>query len=170
MTETTNRAERRRNLWPWAIAAGLTLAVGINLAMVWIAVSHRSQPVPGDVEQDALDYDQTIAKQRASAALGWRVTLGACRIEADGACEVVLEVVDRDGRGIDGLHGTIVARRADDARLDREADIRELGVGRYGGTLESSTQGLHVLSIALEHGDEKWSETRELWVEGSTSP
>lgn len=161
------RGGKRRSLWPWAIAGGLTLAVGINLTMVWIAVANRSPLVPGDIEQDALDYDQAIARKRATAALGWRVTLGTCRIGADGACEVVLEVVDRDGHGIAGLQGTIVSRRADDPRFDREAEIRELGVGRYGGTLQSSARGLHALSIALEHGDETWSDTRELWVEGS---
>jgi nitrogen fixation protein FixH len=159
----------RRNLWPWAITAGLTLAVSINLGMVWIAVTHRSSPVPGDIERDALEFDQSIARQRESAALGWRVTFDPCRIGADGTCEVILAVVDRDGRAIDGLHGRIVARRADDATFDREAEIRELGVGRYGGTLPASAKGLHALTIALELGERRWSQTRELWVQ-ETSP
>ncbi len=160
----------RRSVWPWAIALGLTTAVGINLCMVWIAVANRSPAVPGDPERDALAYDEIIARQRASTALGWRVDVGPCQLDDRGACEITLEVVDRAGKGIDGLRGHIVARRSDSAELDRDASLRALGVGRYAGTLAPSATGLYALAVELDGEAEQWFGTHELWIPKSGAP
>jgi nitrogen fixation protein FixH len=160
---------RRRSLWPWGIIAGLTLAVSINLTMVWIALSHRSPMVPGDTEQDALAFDETIARRRAAVALGWRVTVSPCvRDEHD--CVVLLDVVDRSGHAVSGLHGRAVARRADDARFDRASELHALAPGRYRGSFSPGATGVYALEIELAGGPAPWLGTRELWVPGTSAP
>lgn len=158
----------RRAAGPWAVVLGLITAVAINLGMVWIAVAHRSAPVPGDPEADALGFDDTLAQRRASAALGWRVEVGPCRTGAAGQCELTIDVLDRDGRGVEDLRGRVVARRADDASFDRDAELRPLGLGHYAATLPTGAPGRYALAITLDGEASAWGGERELWVPATT--
>lgn len=156
--------EPRSKAGPWPVVIGLVAAVSINLGMVWVAVAHRSAPVPGDPEADAVAFDETLAQRRASAALGWHVEIGSCRPDASGACALTIDVADRDGHGVEGLLGELVARRADDARFDREAELSPLGRGHYVATLPSGPKGRYALTIALHGEGGAWADERELWV------
>lgn len=161
---------QRRSLWPWAITAGLTIAVSLNLTMVWIALSHRSAMAPGDTELDALAFDDTIARRRAAAALGWRVRVVPCQVDAQGQCTLELEVVDRSGHAVEGLHGHAMARRADDSRFDRSTELHATGPGRYRGSFPPGAAGAYALEIELAGGEAPWLGTRELWVPATETP
>lgn len=153
--------KRPRSPWPYAIAAGLAAAVGINLTMVWIAVAHPSAMVAGDHEADALTYDRVIEARAAAQELGWQVDVQPCAApDADG-CEIVFEVRDRDGRAVPGLHGTVDARRADAAALDRTATIEATDVvGRYRAAVQFARPGMYALAIVLDGGPARWFDER----------
>jgi nitrogen fixation protein FixH len=158
---------RRRSPWPLGITAALVIAVSINLTMVWIAVAHRSPLVPGDPEADALAFDDTLARRRATALLGWNIRVHACVPAPDGACSITLEIADATGHAIDGLEGRVTARRADDARFDRSAELHARGDGRYVAQLPAGPAGAHALTIEIDGRDAHWQDTRELWIPGA---
>ncbi len=147
--------------WPFAIATSLAIVVGINLVMVWIAVTNPSAPAVGDYEADALAYDRVIEARAAARSLGWRVDVTPCVTPDRRGCEVVVEVRDSQGRGVTGLHGTLDARRADVTALDRSSTIEPAEVaGRYHALLPLARPGSYALAIVLDGGPARWFDER----------
>lgn len=164
----------RRSPWPWAIALGLGAGVAANLWMVSIAVRNGSVPVPGDIQHELVAYEEVAQAHRAAAALGWRVDLDRCVPEATtdaaAACRMAVHVTDESGHAVTGLHGSIVARRGDDAAFDREAQLVARDGGDYEVVLPLVRGGLYRLDVALQGGAAPWLGTRELLARESGTP
>lgn len=156
----------RENPWPWGIAIGLGVVVAVNAFMIHIALSHPSIPASRDHYGESQHWDEVQAERGRSQALGWRVELQPCgELSADG-CALVLHVRDHAGAAVTGLRGTITAQRADDPRLDREAEVIASGgeSGRYEARLSLAEPGLYALSIRLEGGPAPWVDARRIQV------
>jgi nitrogen fixation protein FixH len=120
---------RERSAWrlfPWAIAAFMTIVVAVNLGMVWSAL----HTFPGQAGGDGFDlsnrYDAVLDRVAAQAALGWSVTA-----EIDAARHAIVLVTDRSHAALAGatLEGT--ARRPVGASEETRLVFRETGPGRY---------------------------------------
>jgi nitrogen fixation protein FixH len=155
----------RRNPWPWGIGIGLGVVVAVNALMIHIAISHPSAPASRDHYGESQRWDEVQAARGRSRALGWRVELEPCAsLGADG-CPLVLRVRDAAGLPVAGLHGTIVAQRADDPALDREAEVvARAELGGYEARLALARPGLYALSIRLEGGAAAWVDERRILV------
>ncbi|MGE0829770.1 MAG: FixH family protein [Hyphomonadaceae bacterium] len=84
-------------------------------------------------------YNEILAEKRAQAALGWRAS-AALQSEADGAA-LLVRVIDREGRGVNGLWLEGALRRPLDARLDRALSFTPAGDGLYRAALEPLAAG-----------------------------
>lgn len=76
--------------WQWPLLIGLALAftVGVNVVMLFAAGSDpNGTVVEPDYYRKAVEWDRTMARRAASAALGWTAsaTLGAIGDAADAA-------------------------------------------------------------------------------------
>jgi nitrogen fixation protein FixH len=160
------------NPWPWGIGAGLGVVVAVNALMLHIAISNPSAPASRDHYGDSLRWNEVQAERGRARALGWRVEVQPCAalLQAEG-CPLVLRVRDAADRPVAGLHGTIVAQRADDPALDREAEVTASpGVGDYVARLPLARPGLYTLSIRLEGGPALWVDQRRIHVPGAVAP
>lgn len=154
----------RSSGWPWGIALGLFAVIAINLTMVWIAVSHPSAPASDDHYAEAERYDEELDERTRALELGWRVDLKVCDPSGPHPCTVELEVRDADQRPVRGLAGRVEAQRSDDARLDRDAAITEVGEGLYRANLGLGRGGLYTFSLRLEGGTTPWIGERRALV------
>ncbi len=152
-------AERSARHLPWIIAAGLTTVVVLNLFLVYIAVNNPATRIEGDTYEASLRWDEVVAEQEASRALGWRVDIVTCRqrgLDEEGRCAIELEVFDRDGQPVDGLEGTLSLERADDTTLDRDGTFTRTGEGQYEAKVELGRAGLYQMEIRLEGEAGTW--------------
>lgn len=165
----------RQNPWPWGIGIGLGVVVAVNALMIHIAISHPSAPASADHYGESQRWDEVQAERGRAQALGWRVELQPCAAVGAAGCPLVLRVRDAAGRPVAGLHGTIVAQRADDPALDRDAHvIARAELGDYEARLPLARPGLYALTIRLEGGAAPWVDARRVHFAGhapeGTSP
>lgn len=134
--------QRRAWAWPVGIATGLGLVVIANAIMISIAISHPSTPASDDHWAESLAWDQELALREHSVALGW--SIAAIGWQGEG---LALRVVDRDGRSLAGLRGTVTLERADTAAHDLRVELRELEDGRYLADGAADQRGLVRLTL-----------------------
>lgn len=128
--------------WPVGIATGLGLVVAANAIMIAIAISHPSAPASTDHWAESLAWDHELALRDRSVALGW--SIAALGRHGDG---LALRVIDREGRALAGLRGTVTLERADTAAHDLRVELRELDAGRYLADGAASQRGLVRLTL-----------------------
>jgi nitrogen fixation protein FixH len=145
-------ASRPLNPWPWAVAALLSVVVGVNLYV--FALARRNAPVLAEEAyyQLGLDHQARIDARRASRALGWRAAY------AWEPARLTLTLVDASGVGVEGLEGSLRLRRADTALDDAQVSLSPLGGGRYEAALPPRLGGLYSFRASLARGGVAWEE------------
>ncbi|GAB5518468.1 MAG: hypothetical protein RhofKO_07190 [Rhodothermales bacterium] len=135
--------------WPTFIVSLLAASVGAGVWTVIQANSFGKAEVVADYHQQALDFDQQIAEQTASNALGWTSSLTI----ANG--EVTVELRDRAGTLLDEAAVTVTPSRPESA--DAEALLTLTPVpeapGRYTTPITFSRAGLWTFAIRAERGE-----------------
>ena len=140
-----------------------------NLTMVTIAFRNPSAPAAEDAYQEGLKHDMRAAEARASAELGWHVSLDVCDGRATGECSVQVVVRDRAGAPVKGLRGSVVLRRFDDVAFDREEKLGEAGGGVYLTNLTVTRGGLYEVGVRLEGpGGATWVTRQRTRLENDT--
>lgn len=155
----------------WPIAIGLVLGVTVlaNVAVYWTANHDPSFAVEPDYYRRAVEWDSTVARERRSAALGWRVDARLAPPEGDHA---VLRVRLRsaDGGALDSADV-----RADASHNARGAEVFAVrlvpvGQGEYAGTIPSARQGLWRVDLSAVRGADAFVERVTLDNESPTAP
>lgn len=147
-----------------AVVAFFAAVSAVNGVMIWLALDTHPGQVNANPYREGLEYNQTLAAQRAQRALGWRVDVAVAA--GAHAHRIDASFRDRDGRAIRGLE--IVARLvrpvAQDA--DRETKLRETAPGAYRGTVDLPAPGnWHLVVEAARGGDAPvWHMERVLWL------
>lgn len=147
---------RRGWQWPLLVTAALVFTVGVNVVMLVAATADpNGTVVEPDYYRKAVDWDRTMARRAASAALGWRATatLGAL----DGATRpLAVRIVDRDGAAViaDEVHATLIHNRK--ASTPRELTLRRDASGQYRVDAPERLGGLWELRISARRGDERF--------------
>lgn len=153
--------------WQWPLLIGLALAftVGVNVVMLFAA---GSDPNGSVVEQDyyrkAVEWDRTMARRAASAALGWTATatLGA-GVRDDAASSRAgsarrLQVTLRDASGAAiadaDVSATLIHNR--EASTPVALALRPAGDGRYEAEGALAHTGQWEVRIVARRGTERF--------------
>lgn len=116
--------------WPAFIVALLLVGVGSAFQALFAARSDGGARVVDDYHASAQEMETRTAALAASAALGWAAEVSLDGCDAEG-CTVEVVVADRAGAPVEGLRGTISARRPHDAAPLAEAALAEAAPGVY---------------------------------------
>ncbi len=136
------------------LLAGNAIAMGVLVAASTTGATHHVVP---DYYRKALAWDQEMAIERASQALGWRAGLRAEPATGGTALEITL--VDRDGAPVVGAAVALSAfHRADAGSIQRIA-LAEVGGGRYRGQAPLRRAGVHEITVSAERGADRWRGT-----------
>jgi len=88
--------------WPVGLVALLVGSAAANLALVFITSRDASFAVEPNYYAKALAWDERMAEQRRSDALGWSVALRVEPAGAPGRMRVTARLVDGSERAIEG--------------------------------------------------------------------
>jgi nitrogen fixation protein FixH len=114
--------------------AFFTVVVGFDVTFSTIAYKTFSGEVAADPYEAGILFNQTLAKRRAEAGLGWMASL-----ESEVPGEIRLRLHGRDGRALDGLRVTGAVIRPATEAGQRALVFTGLGDGVY----RAKTSGLH---------------------------
>lgn len=142
----------------WHVLAMVTafflVVIGVDTIMIVKAYSTFSGEVAKNPYEAGLAYNKTLAQRRAEAALGWTVTVSE---PADRT--ILLKVVDRDGKALDGLSVTGALERPATETGKLAVTFTPLGGGLYragpiaaGGAWDLSAQARDKAGHLMEAG------------------
>jgi nitrogen fixation protein FixH len=143
--------------WPIAIGIVLGLTVIANVAVYWTANHDPSFAVEPDYYRRAVEWDSTVARERRSAALGWRVDARLAPPEG-GQATLHVQLHSRDGTPLDSAD--VRAEASHNARGAEVFAVRlvEDGAGDYAGTIPSTRQGLWRIDLSAVRGADAFTE------------
>jgi len=152
--------------WQWPVLIGLALAftVGVNVVMLFAAGSDPNGTV---VEQDyyrkAVEWDRTMARRAASAALGWTAsaTLGAMGVATGAAVApdvraLRVELRDASGTAIADadVSATLIHNR--EASTPVAIALEPVGDGSYAASAALTHSGQWEVRVVARRGTERF--------------
>ena len=137
--ESTGKAESERLLmrqerqakrkWTAIIFAFLGVSMSMWLYAAMLAVRDPSMAIVPDYHEKALRWDEHMARQAKSEAMGWTVhPIAPSQVDSDGKGMVTVFLRDRDGKPIDGVKGQVRVYHHARASEVQTTDFRVVGV------------------------------------------
>jgi nitrogen fixation protein FixH len=140
----------------------LLAAFAIVFAVNAIFVAEAIGTFRGGDEQNpylqGIDYNQTLARRAAQAALGWHATIGA----QNG--RIVVTLAARNGAPVTGesLQGEL--HHPSDANLDRAISFRAIAPGRYAADVSNVKPGAWDVFVRASDTKKPFEASRRLWL------
>ena len=144
---------------PWVIGwVGLVVVVlGVNLTMVYLAISTNPGLVNDDYYERGQDYEKTLATRLARDP-GWTMRPDFPReILVNDPTTVRVFLVDKAGQPVTPDSVTFYAYRPSDKSKDFSTVMVEEGKGRYAATVSFPLYGFWDGLVAVTSGDEEYT-------------
>ena len=171
MNHLEQQAANRRAAWRWGslIVGLLGLQVAGGVVAIILATGDESVAVVPNYHEKALNWDQEMAAQAASAALGWR-----CEVTPDQGesvpCGIRITLTNRDGMPVEVESGELRLYRH-----VRASDVRQVPIpaGKFAlleiaDCFEAAGIWQVMLDLRCEHG-ERFLHSQEILVGSSVA-
>ena len=140
--------KKARSPWPYAIAAFFAVVFTVNFTFLYVAVATDDGLTDPDYYEKGLFYQARMDEQKR---LGWRIALDFEGPPAAGQGNAVtVDVVDAEGRALDGAEVTVVLRRPTSDRFDRAFELEGAGRSSYTGRIEIPLPGYWDVRVRAE--------------------
>lgn len=154
-------SDKSNSAWrnPWVIAwVGLVVAVlGVNLTMVYFAVSTNPGLVDDDYYERGQDYEKHLASRLAKDP-GWTLKVDIpAEIVADRPTTLRAVIVDKAGRPVHADAVTFYAFRPSDKTRDFSGPMQIEGEGRYAVPVAFPMFGHWDWLVAVTQGADEYS-------------
>ena len=144
---------RRGWYWPMGLAALLAASAGANIALVVITSRDTSFAVEPNYYAKALAWDDTMARQARSDALGWSLGLRVDPADARGRMVATVGLADRAGAPIEGARVAVEAFH--NARASRILSAALIPDGQgYAAVMPLDRAGLWEFRLRVTRGPE----------------
>ncbi|MGN6132875.1 MAG: FixH family protein [Aureliella sp.] len=163
-TRRAARAERHACL-KWCSFLGLLLggSIGMWIYAAVVAVSDPSMAIVPDYHQRALRWDEHLAIERATQALGWTVAVvPAPADDATGLRELTLFVRDRQARPVTGARGSVRLYHHARAGAAVTLPLAEQESGAYACRATMARAGTWQVELILDRGREHMESAMEI--------
>jgi len=157
--------------WPLLPVGILSMGILANVILVRMATrADAPRVMPGFFERSR-EWDREAALAESSRRLGWTVAYDVPAgppYEAAGPRPVDVRVTDREGAGVTGLQGRLIAVRPADPALNRAGDLVELPhePGRYRALIPMQARGLWELRLDARRSRLRFVHSSRLDVPG----
>lgn len=152
-----------RILYPGMVIGLLTMSVGFVVTTVVAAHSDGGPQVVENYYQKSVNYEEIKALREAAESTGWSVEVENLA-EAGGGQPLLVDVVDKKGRPVTGLEGTLELRRPELAAAVGASKLTPVDgePGRYEAGVAPGRRGLWDIEIKVDKGSATYLfETRE---------
>lgn len=160
-------------LWMLLPVALLVTSVSGWLWMVSIAVDDPGFALEPDYYKKSSSYDDVMSQQARNSQLGYQVQIVSFSVLDTETAELIVQVKDREGRGIDDATVTAEGLFVGRAFRIQESTFASRGDGVYAATFNEPRAGLWEvrLSVNTEPGMLFTQTLRpELYLNGSAAP
>jgi len=142
---------RAARLWPLALVAVLGITVGANALLFRAARDRNAAAVEPDYYHQAMRWDSTLAEQRSSAALGWRLVAELGALSSAGT-PLTVRLTGRDGAPLEGAVVEVAGVHNLEAARQVSARLEPRGSGIYATRLPLRHAGLWELRFDVTRG------------------
>jgi nitrogen fixation protein FixH len=144
----------------WALFPVVLLGslVGMVLFSVHVAVSDPSFAVEEKYYSRATTWDEQLAANRRSSALGWRSNV-VTATSPSGQTNLMVSLVDRDGHPVQGANIDVEAFAVARSRRVVRAALHEEAAGQYRASLPTDHAGRWQLSLDATRGEDRFAST-----------
>ncbi len=161
MSQSEATYERPMSAWrsPWVIGWVLlvTVVLGVNLVMIYLAVVTSPGLVVDDYYDRGQNYERTLVSRLAREP-GWSMRADIPKGLKAGETSVVrFFVVDKAGQPITPDQVTFYAYRPADSEQDFSLPMESEGEGRYAAKLQFPLMGVWDTMIAASTGEDEYS-------------
>jgi nitrogen fixation protein FixH len=150
ITQASKRA--MRNPWVLGWIAMVVIVLGVNIAMVTLAITTNPGLVTKDYYERGQDYEQHMASRRAERAkLGWQLDLkqpAASLIDQPGAYRFT--ALDAKGKPLAGAQVVLYAYRPSNAGNDFSVPMTEAAPGVYQANVAFPLKGVWDLIVNVK--------------------
>lgn len=148
----------KASFWAFVPVGLLGSLVVLQLFLVRLVLSDASFSVEKSYYSKALAWDDTRARERESARLGWNVDATVVPLSGRSETEVVVALFDRTGTALHGAHLDVEAFAI--ARADHvlHAALREDADGSYRARLPVDRAGRWEILLHASRGDEHFTD------------
>ena len=143
-------------LWPIAIVGVLALTVGANIAVMIAARDPHASAIEPNYYAKAVAWDSTMAEERASEALGWKVAADLSGASRSGA-RLSVRLVDRAGAPVTGARVRVEAIHNLQADQPVTAELGGDERGVYEAELPLRLAGMWELRLDVTRGHERYA-------------
>lgn len=151
-------ADRKGLFWPWFVGALLVATVGGQGIMYYAATHDPTFAIEPDYYAKAVAWDSTMARERASAALGWRAWVTIARGPA-GRPRLSVRVADSTGVPVTGANVRAVLISNLDAAHPLAVDLPDSARGQYEADLDRPHVGLWEVRLDVRTAGADFSPT-----------
>jgi len=153
---TMNKTKRADGWWyPWIFVAGFCVVFAVNGTMAYIAVSSWTGLETKDYFNQGTRYNDVLAQRTQQDALGWTATFQfePTPVADDPRAGVFrLHFAGKDGKGLNGLYISALAKRPTHEGYDQELIFTYRGDGTYVAKTTLPLPGLWELQYTAERG------------------
>ncbi|HEY0721660.1 MAG TPA: FixH family protein [Gammaproteobacteria bacterium] len=156
---TISQSSKRafRNPWVLGWIALVVIVLGVNIAMISLAVTTNPGLVDKDYYEKGRDFENNVQKQIAAHnALGWSGRLDTSGQPRRGQTTPMrFSVVDNKGLPISNLKMTLVSYRPSDVSADFNVDMKEFAPGLYQADVSYPLKGLWEVTVRVDHNEQR---------------
>ncbi|MCG8442126.1 MAG: FixH family protein [Caulobacterales bacterium] len=154
----------------WHVLAGMIAFFGVVIGVNIVFITAAAQSFPGLVVAEpfkrglAKDFNATLAARAEQATRDWRASVGHRRDAETGRAEIVVQVLDGDGRAVRGLAlaGALERVVSNDSRA---LAFRALGDGSYLAVSEDVGAGAWRVALTTAFPDgAPFEARRRVWM------
>lgn len=160
----TAMSERKSNWIPWVFVGAMGVVVAVNAVMVTYAIKSWSGLAVSKPYERGVAYNEVLQAQHRQDALGWTVKASAEITGADRAGRVLITVLDRDGRPLQGQVIEAELQRPVEVIDDVNLTFTYAGEGRYVAPVTFPKLGQWDLRAAIVHDQDTYQVVERLFV------
>lgn len=146
---------------PLAFIGGFVLVIAVNGLMMWLAIASFSGLYSDHAREHGVTYNRIIAEQKARDALGWKV---ATSWQSD-TQRLGISLADADGKPLAGARVSVELVRPAEKHAPIDADLADLGGGRFGARIDLPLRGNWDLDIAVEAKGRHFAVTKRVFLQ-----
>ena len=147
---------------PWFFVMFFAVIAVIDGVMVTIAVETQPGVVTEHAYEHGLEYDKTIAAEKAQEALGWH---SAVALKGDKNAPVLaFSLRDKDNAGLEGAHARAHIIRPVQDGYDFDLALVENGSGVYSAPVSFPLSGQWHIRVDVEWQDHQYQHNQTIIV------
>jgi nitrogen fixation protein FixH len=154
---STQQASNWKNPWVIGWIALIVVVLGVNIAMVTLAIATNPGLVHDDYYERGRDVERTI-QTRLAEGPGWTIRIDTpSDIRAEQTAKVRFAVVDKAGLPVSSDQVTYYAYRPSSAERDFSLPMSEVGPGLFEAEVTFPLGGIWDTLVAVTQGDDEHS-------------